>query len=203
MDSTYLMHYGVKGMKWGIRRTAAQLGHKVNNGVRALRSNMHMVVKTYNQNRANAKRVRVQKQKLKVQKASAKLNAKLAEQRRKTETAQIKAEVARNKELQRQLKKETFRNSHPILTKVMDKRAEKAMQRNETIEAAKQGIRNGIRNGIQNAVQQQIVNAVDAGVKTHYKKILRSPEADRGKKIFATYMTKEKNQNNKNDGDND
>lgn len=25
----YLQHYGVKGMKWGVRRTAAQLGHKV------------------------------------------------------------------------------------------------------------------------------------------------------------------------------
>lgn len=24
----YLMHYGVKGMKWGVRRTPAQLGHK-------------------------------------------------------------------------------------------------------------------------------------------------------------------------------
>lgn len=24
----YLMHYGVKGMKWGIRRTPTQLGHK-------------------------------------------------------------------------------------------------------------------------------------------------------------------------------
>lgn len=23
-----LMHYGVKGMKWGVRRTPAQLGHK-------------------------------------------------------------------------------------------------------------------------------------------------------------------------------
>ena len=29
-----LYHYGVKGMKWGIRRTPAQLGHKKNNKTR-------------------------------------------------------------------------------------------------------------------------------------------------------------------------
>lgn len=29
MEDLALVHYGVKGMKWGVRRTAAQLGHKV------------------------------------------------------------------------------------------------------------------------------------------------------------------------------
>lgn len=26
----YLMHHGVKGMKWGVRRTPEQLGHRTN-----------------------------------------------------------------------------------------------------------------------------------------------------------------------------
>ena len=34
----YLMHYGVKGMKWGIRRTAAQLGHVVSSGAKRVKS---------------------------------------------------------------------------------------------------------------------------------------------------------------------
>lgn len=29
MYNDYLYHYGVKGMRWGVRRTAAQLGHLV------------------------------------------------------------------------------------------------------------------------------------------------------------------------------
>lgn len=30
-DLTYLQHYGVKGMQWGIRRTPQQLGHESKN----------------------------------------------------------------------------------------------------------------------------------------------------------------------------
>lgn len=33
-NSNYLEHYGVKGMKWGVRRTAAQLGHITARGTR-------------------------------------------------------------------------------------------------------------------------------------------------------------------------
>lgn len=35
MNNTYeLYHHGVKGQKWGVRRTAAQLGHVVSNGTK-------------------------------------------------------------------------------------------------------------------------------------------------------------------------
>lgn len=29
METNYLIHHGIKGQKWGVRRTAEQLGHKV------------------------------------------------------------------------------------------------------------------------------------------------------------------------------
>lgn len=29
METNYLVHHGIKGQKWGVRRTAEQLGHKV------------------------------------------------------------------------------------------------------------------------------------------------------------------------------
>lgn len=34
MGNTYLIHHGIKGQKWGIRRTAAQLGHKVSGAIK-------------------------------------------------------------------------------------------------------------------------------------------------------------------------
>lgn len=37
MSDYELYHYGVKGMKWGIRRTAAQLGHKVSDAYKKYR----------------------------------------------------------------------------------------------------------------------------------------------------------------------
>lgn len=34
----YLMHHGIKGQKWGIRRTPAQLGHVVSSGARKIKN---------------------------------------------------------------------------------------------------------------------------------------------------------------------
>ena len=58
-----LEHHGIKGQKWGVRRTAAQLGHKVESGFRRAGSSL---------NRLSEKR----KQKSTVKKTSAEVSKK-------------------------------------------------------------------------------------------------------------------------------
>ena len=38
MDNQELTHHGVKGMRWGVRRTPAQLGHKTTTKRKKLKS---------------------------------------------------------------------------------------------------------------------------------------------------------------------
>lgn len=53
-NNSEIYHYGVKGMKWGIRRTAAQLGHVVSKGGRKVRN----AISTSYKNRREAKRIK-------------------------------------------------------------------------------------------------------------------------------------------------
>lgn len=43
MNQDELYHYGVKGMKWGVRRTPAQLGHKVKSATRKIKAKAEAV----------------------------------------------------------------------------------------------------------------------------------------------------------------
>lgn len=37
-ENNYLSHHGIKGMKWGVRRTPEQLGHRISSGVKKAKS---------------------------------------------------------------------------------------------------------------------------------------------------------------------
>ena len=43
MNQDELYHYGVKGMKWGVRRTPAQLGHKVKSATKKIKAKAEAV----------------------------------------------------------------------------------------------------------------------------------------------------------------
>lgn len=65
MDNRYLCHYGILGMKWGVRRTAAQLGHYIGLGAKATGRNIKRSIAKGAQNQKN-KRANLKQQKKKV-----------------------------------------------------------------------------------------------------------------------------------------
>ena len=52
MDDFELYHHGVKGMKWGVRRTKAQLGYKVSRGLKKAGKSLSETMKKQKAKRA-------------------------------------------------------------------------------------------------------------------------------------------------------
>lgn len=55
-DNNYLEHHGIKGMKWGVRRTKAQLGYKVGFRKKKKKSEESKDTKSENQNKKTSKK---------------------------------------------------------------------------------------------------------------------------------------------------
>ena len=188
----YLMHYGIKGMKWGIRRTPAQLGHTVARGVNVVKTYMNNTIKVYKKRSSLRKAQQARKVKSKQVAKEKKLNAKVAKTQKKYEAAQKKEQMEATKVYNKQLKAATFKMNHPHLTKIIDKRQTNKIAKNEAkaVRAAevKDALRRAAIQGVSNAVSNQIATGVNACVKTHFTKIANDPAISEGKKTFAKFM---------------
>ena len=76
MDEDELYHYGVKGQKWGVRRTKAQLGYKTTS---SKKKKDNSFIKSYVNKRKTAKKKKVAAEKTKKQSISEMSDAELRE----------------------------------------------------------------------------------------------------------------------------
>ncbi len=94
----YLEHYGIKGMRWGVRRTPEQLGHAVSHGRDAIAGFLSKTKKSIAKNVKQHDSEKLKKQK----NAIKKVEAKNAQREKRIE---MKQQMAAAKQRSRELKK--------------------------------------------------------------------------------------------------
>ena len=92
MENYELYHYGVKGMKWGVRRTAAQLGHVVKKGYKKTQS----AVDTVRTKRAAKKAEEAAKKRAKITNSRKLTNEELESRIKRLELEQRYQDLVKN-----------------------------------------------------------------------------------------------------------
>lgn len=169
-SSMELAHHGVKGQKWGVRRTPAQLGHAVQRGTRFIAS----YIKRAGHSIGEARRTHTAKTTARREKKLAKRTAKLESLER--QNALHNREVA--------AKQAAYASRHPHLVKRQARLAVKQAKREADARAKEQAVRN-VKYGLMTSAMMAAGNA--AG-KMLMSSIVNSNSASDGVKTFAKYM---------------
>lgn len=186
----YLMHHGIKGQKWGVRRTPEQLGHAVSNG----RQNISSFF-------ANAKANRQAKISAKNKAQLAKYKAKEKAQQEKINVVNQKLAVKQQKAELKQLKKSLHSSRYSTSGKIAEASknyiSKRHAQRQEQKRLDRLARQQAVRNAKSQLLQNTIVNVTNAGVKVAATSLANNPEASEGARLFAKYMGgEEKTQKN-------
>lgn len=170
MSSMGFAHHGIKGQKWGVRRTPAQLGHAVQRGTRLIAS----YIKRAGHSIGEARRTHTAKATARREKKLAKRTAKLESLER--QNALHDREVA--------AKQAAYASRHPHLAKRQVRLAAKQAKREADARAKEQAVRN-VKYGLMTSAMMAAGNA--AG-KMLMNSIVNSNSASDGVKTFAKYM---------------
>lgn len=177
----YLMHHGIKGQKWGVRRTPEQLGHAVSKG----RQNISSFFE-------NAKANRQAKISAKNKAQLAKYKAKEKAQQEKINVVNQKLAVKQQKAELKQLKKSLHSSRYSTSGKVAEASknyiSKRHAQRQEQKRLDRLARQQAVRNAKSQLLQNTIVNVTNAGVKVAATSLANNPEASEGARLFAKYM---------------
>jgi len=181
----YLEHHGIKGQKWGVRRTPEQLGHAVSRG--------HQSIVSFFGNAKKSHQARV----------SAKNKAQLAKYQAKEKAQQEKINVLNQKLAVKQQKAEIKRLKKSLHGSDASNAAsayvyDKVKQHRERKRLDKLARQQAVRNAKSSLITSAIVNTANAGVKLAATSVVNSPDASEGARLFAKYMGGEERQKEKN-----
>lgn len=163
MSSMGFAHHGIKGQKWGVRRTPAQLGHAVQRGTRLIAS----YIKRAGHSIGEVRRTHTAKATARREKKLAKRTAKLESLER--QNALHDREVA--------AKQAAYASRHPHLAKRQAKREADARAKKQAVRNVKYGLMTSAMMAAGNAAGKMLMSS-----------IVNSNSASDGVKTFAKYM---------------
>lgn len=184
----YLEHHGIKGQKWGVRRTPEQLGHAVSKGRQSISSFFGNASRSV----TNAKKAHQDKVAAKNKAQLAKYTAKAKAQQEKIDLVNQKLAVKQQKAELKRLKKSLHSPDHSagsgIANAPKSYMATRRQQRREKKQLDRLARQQATRNARSQLLQNAIVGAANAGVKVAATSITNDPNAPNGVRLFAKYM---------------